>query len=56
MSGCVADPAKAPVASAAAAPTRAIQPLWVRVTHWINAFAMVLMIIKQVWVPRQDRQ
>lgn len=45
MPGSVADPAKAPVASAAAAPTRAIQPLWVRVTHWINAFAMVLMIM-----------
>lgn len=45
MPGSVADHAKAPVASAAAAPARAIQPLWVRVTHWINAFAMVLMIM-----------
>jgi thiosulfate reductase cytochrome b subunit len=34
--------------SAEAVPTRrtnaAIHPLWVRVTHWINALAMVLMI------------
>lgn len=41
ISGLVADHAKAP---AAAAP-RAVQPLWVRVTHWINAFATVVMIM-----------
>ena len=31
-------------ARAASAPPRVIHPLWVRVTHWINALAMVVMI------------
>ena len=26
-------------------PPKVIQPAWVRVMHWINAFAMVLMIM-----------
>ncbi|MDB5504676.1 MAG: hypothetical protein JWR89_4578 [Tardiphaga sp.] len=30
---------------ATAAPTRVIQPAWVRIVHWINAVAMVLMIM-----------
>ena len=29
----------------AQAPTRVIQPAWVRTMHWINAFAMILMIM-----------
>src|ERR1700755_1042396 len=29
----------------AVAPARVIQPGWVRVLHWINAFAMILMIM-----------
>lgn len=46
MPGTVADHAKAPIAAAPAAATpRAVQPLWVRVTHWINALAMVVMIM-----------
>jgi thiosulfate reductase cytochrome b subunit len=32
-------------ATAAAGPNRIIQPVWVRVVHWINAVAMVLMIM-----------
>ncbi|VIO65452.1 hypothetical protein CI1B_05540 [Bradyrhizobium ivorense] len=28
-----------------AKPTKAIQPAWVRVLHWVNAFAMILMIM-----------
>jgi len=28
-----------------AAPAKAIQPVWVRMVHWINAFAMILMIM-----------
>src|SRR6266576_552039 len=28
-----------------AAPAKIIQPAWVRVSHWINAVAMVLMIM-----------
>jgi thiosulfate reductase cytochrome b subunit len=28
-----------------AAPAKVIQPAWVRVMHWINAFAMILMIL-----------
>ena len=28
-----------------ATPSKAIQPVWVRILHWINAFAMVLMIM-----------
>ena len=28
-----------------AAPAKAIQPVWVRIVHWINAFAMILMIM-----------
>lgn len=28
-----------------AAPAKAIQPVWVRVAHWINALAMILMIM-----------
>jgi thiosulfate reductase cytochrome b subunit len=31
--------------TATAAPTRVIQPAWVRIVHWINAVAMVLMIM-----------
>jgi thiosulfate reductase cytochrome b subunit len=31
-------------ARAASVPPRVIHPLWVRVTHWINALAMVVMI------------
>ena len=27
------------------APAKVIQPAWVRTTHWINAFAMILMIM-----------
>ncbi|EJL92612.1 thiosulfate reductase cytochrome B subunit (membrane anchoring protein) [Herbaspirillum sp. CF444] len=27
-----------------AAPTAAVHPLWLRVTHWINAFSVVIMI------------
>src|SRR3979409_1062879 len=30
---------------AASAPARVIQPAWVRTVHWINAVAMVLMIM-----------
>jgi thiosulfate reductase cytochrome b subunit len=30
---------------AATAPTRVIQPAWVRVMHWINALAIILMIM-----------
>jgi thiosulfate reductase cytochrome b subunit len=29
----------------ATAPTRVIQPAWVRTTHWINAVAIILMIM-----------
>src|SRR4030081_173637 len=29
---------------AAAIPAKAIQPAWVRIVHWINAVAMILMI------------
>jgi len=28
-----------------AAPAKVIQPVWVRTTHWINALAMILMIM-----------
>jgi thiosulfate reductase cytochrome b subunit len=28
-----------------AAPTKVIQPAWVRIVHWINAMAMILMIM-----------
>jgi thiosulfate reductase cytochrome b subunit len=31
--------------AAAATPTKAIQPAWVRIVHWINAVAMILMIM-----------
>jgi thiosulfate reductase cytochrome b subunit len=31
--------------TAAAAPTKVIQPAWVRIVHWINAVAMILMIM-----------
>jgi len=31
--------------STAAAPAKVIQPAWVRVVHWINAVAMILMIM-----------
>src|SRR4030088_3703482 len=27
------------------APAKVIQPAWVRTVHWINAFAMILMIM-----------
>src|SRR5579864_5157662 len=27
------------------APTKVLQPAWVRVMHWINALAMILMIM-----------
>jgi thiosulfate reductase cytochrome b subunit len=30
---------------AAAIPAKAIQPAWVRIVHWINAVAMILMIM-----------
>src|SRR3954452_22231939 len=30
---------------ALAAPAKVIQPAWVRVVHWINAVAMILMIM-----------
>jgi thiosulfate reductase cytochrome b subunit len=30
---------------AAATPTKVLQPTWVRTTHWINAVAMILMIM-----------
>jgi len=30
---------------AAAAPAKIIQPAWVRIAHWINAVAMILMIM-----------
>src|SRR6266581_695819 len=30
---------------AAATPAKVIQPAWVRTVHWINAFAMILMIM-----------
>ena len=30
---------------AAAAPAKVIQPAWVRIVHWINAVAMILMIM-----------
>jgi thiosulfate reductase cytochrome b subunit len=30
---------------AAPAPTKVLQPAWVRTMHWINAFAMILMIM-----------
>src|SRR3954469_21583227 len=29
----------------AAVPAKVIQPAWVRIVHWVNAFAMVLMIM-----------
>src|SRR3954451_22138076 len=29
----------------AAVPAKLIQPAWVRILHWINAFAMILMIM-----------
>src|SRR5207342_2726501 len=35
-------PSTLPVRSDPAAPT--IHPLWVRITHWINAIAMLVMI------------
>src|SRR3954471_3760482 len=31
--------------TAAATPAKAIQPAWVRIVHWINAVAMILMIM-----------
>jgi thiosulfate reductase cytochrome b subunit len=31
--------------AASATPSKAIQPAWVRTLHWINAFAMILMIM-----------
>src|SRR5436853_4142093 len=31
--------------NAVATPARVIQPAWVRTVHWINAFAMILMIM-----------
>jgi thiosulfate reductase cytochrome b subunit len=31
--------------SAAAVPAKVIQPAWVRIVHWINALAMILMIM-----------
>src|SRR6187397_2608295 len=31
--------------AAAATTTKVIQPAWVRIVHWTNAFAMVLMIM-----------
>src|ERR1044071_3418793 len=31
--------------STAAVPAKVIQPAWVRVVHWINAVAMILMIM-----------
>ena len=31
--------------AAAATTAKVIQPAWVRVVHWINAFAMILMIM-----------
>jgi thiosulfate reductase cytochrome b subunit len=31
--------------AAAATPAKAIQPAWVRIVHWINAVAMILMIM-----------
>src|SRR6187397_3591406 len=31
--------------AAAATSTKVIQPAWVRIVHWTNAFAMVLMIM-----------
>ena len=31
--------------AAAATATKVIQPAWVRIVHWINAVAMVLMIM-----------
>jgi thiosulfate reductase cytochrome b subunit len=30
---------------AATAPTKVIQPVWVRVVHWVNAVAIILMIM-----------
>jgi thiosulfate reductase cytochrome b subunit len=30
---------------AVSSPTRVIQPVWVRIVHWINAVAMVMMIM-----------
>jgi thiosulfate reductase cytochrome b subunit len=30
---------------AAPTPTKVLQPVWVRTMHWINAFAMILMIM-----------
>ena len=32
-------------APVSAAPAKVIQPAWVRIMHWINAFAMILMIM-----------
>ena len=32
-------------ASAAPSAAKVIQPAWVRILHWVNAFAMVLMIM-----------
>ena len=32
-------------ASAAPSAARVIQPAWVRILHWVNAFAMILMIM-----------
>jgi len=32
-------------ATIGASPSRTIHPIWVRVTHWINAIAMIVMIL-----------
>jgi len=45
MPGLAADHAKSPAEASASAPARVMQPLWVRVTHWINALATVVMIM-----------
>jgi thiosulfate reductase cytochrome b subunit len=39
-----AAPAVTPETASAASPGGAIHPLWVRLTHWVNALAMLMMI------------
>ncbi|MGO4716526.1 cytochrome b/b6 domain-containing protein [Bradyrhizobium sp. 2TAF24] len=40
-----ADRGRAGDGEAAAMPAKVIQPAWVRIVHWINALAMILMIM-----------
>jgi thiosulfate reductase cytochrome b subunit len=44
MSTLTADQQQGQEASEAAVPARTIHPVWVRICHWTNAFAMLLMV------------